>query len=71
MENNQIKCIAILIVFTIYLMLEFVLIALSLLFNTSYDLILSILVRSNFNPIFLKNLRFFSPIFSLDMGAPL
>ena len=76
-ENNQIQYIAILMVFTLYLMLEFVqicrpytfLIALSLLFNTSYDSILFILVGSNFNPIFLKNHRFWS-VFSLWTCGP-
>ena len=71
MENNLIQYIAILIVFRLYLMLGFVqicrpytfLIVLSLLFNTSYDSILFILVGSNFNPIFLKIHRF-SSIFS-------
>ena len=78
MENNQIQYIDILIVFTIYLMLEFVqicrpytfLIALSLLFNTNYDSILLILVGSNFNHIFLKNHRF-SSLFSLWTCATL
>ena len=71
MENNQIQYTSILIDFKKYLMFEFVqicrqytfLIALSLLFNISYDSILFILVMSNCNPISLKTHRF-SSIFS-------